>query len=384
MRVAIFGGSFDPVHCEHVRFAKEAAAYLHLDKLIVMPSFVAPHKTGGAHASGEDRLALSKIAFRALPQAEISSYEIEAGQVSYSYLTCRKFAERYPDAERFFLMGEDMLATFDTWRRPEEIARLCTVAACGRGGKTPASLHSEFIAHYGRDFAEIPFTGKAVSSTELRVALAFPEEGRAALETWLDGEVLAEIARRGLYRYPAQEQALLLEKPKRRAHSYRVAKMACMRARTLGIPEEKALLAAMLHDCGKYVPENSPLLNGFRPPKDVPPPVLHQFGGAFLAEHRFGISDEEILNAIRYHTSGREGMAPLEKLIFLSDLLEEERSFSGVEELRALFYEDLDGCLLRALGEQIAYLKTTGKPIYPLTEKAYRWISEEQNAKNRC
>lgn len=65
------------------------------------------------------------------------------------------------------------------------------------------------------------------------------------------------------------------------------------------------------------------MLKGFVPPKDVPESVMHQYTGAYLAEHEFGVTDEDILNAIRYHTSGRAGMSELEKLICFSDMLEE-------------------------------------------------------------
>ena len=110
----------------------------------------------------------------------------------------------------------------------------------------------------------------------------------------------------------------------------------------------------------------------------MPPPVLHQYTGAYLAEHCFGIDDEEILSAIRYHTSGRENMGTLEKLLFLSDLLEESRTFDGVEELRALFWQDLDRCLVRALDYQVRYLRETKKPLYPLTLRAAEWYSARE------
>ena len=99
--------------------------------------------------------------------------------------------------------------------------------------------------------------------------------------------------------------------------------------------------------------------------------MQHDFTGAYLAEYRFGVTDGEVLDAIRFHTSGRENMSPLGKLIFLADMLESERKFEGVELLRGAFMEDLDKCFLLALEHQIAYLRQSGKNIYPLTERAY-------------
>lgn len=376
MKIALFGGSFDPVHSEHVRLVRTAVSALKLDKVYVIPAYAAPHKEYGAACSGEERLQMCKIAFRAEPSAEVSAFELEQGGTSYTYLTCRYFKERFPEAELFLLLGADMLEDFFGWKNPEEIVSLVTVAACGRGGACP-DLHAAFRARFGRDYLEVGFEGEVVSSTALRCALAFGKNPRE-----LDGEVLRYLRARGLYEFAPIAPALALEKPERREHSYRAALLAAARARSAGVPERKCLLAAALHDCGKYVPADSPLLKGFVPPENVPVPVQHQYTGAYLAEHEFGVSDGEILNAIRFHTSGRAGMTELEKLIYLADMLEEGRSFEGVESLRKLFFTDLNACLYAALKQQTEYLAAQGKPVYPLTQEAYLWIKKVLNADN--
>ncbi len=368
MKIGIFGGSFDPVHEEHVRYAQAAIHALSLDKLLIVPSRIAPHKLFGAAASGEDRAKLCKIAFSSLPQAEVSDYELEREETSYSFLTCRHFAEEFPNAELFFLVGADMLEDFFTWKNPEDILKNVTLVACGREEPILKTLHEKFRARFGCDFLPIDHIGRAVSSTEIRVKLAFGKRPDG-----VPAEVLREIQRRSLYTEPVILEALALEKPERREHSLRVALMACERANGLKIPFHRALFAAALHDCGKYISLDSPLLKGFVPP-DAPEPVMHQFIGAYLAEHRFGIDDEEILNAIRYHTSGRKGMSTLEKLIYLSDALEAGRNYPNVESLRKLFWEDLDLCLEAFLEEQLKYLREKGQPIYFLTEEAYFWV----------
>lgn len=377
MRIAIFGGSFDPVHAEHVRLARTAVEKLSLDKLIVMPSYLAPHKLKGATADGAERLELCRIAFSQVPRVEVDDFELKRGGVSYTFVTCRAFAERYPNARRFFLVGADMLENFYFWREPEEILRCVRLVACGRGGALPTDSHSRFVRRFHTDFCELEFIGKPISSTELRVRLCFQKQAEG-----LDANVFNQIREKGLYRLPHLDEALALEEPERREHSYRTARLACERAAQRNIPENKALLAAAFHDCGKSVALSSPLLKAFRPPEDVPAPVLHQYVGAYLAQTFFGIEDEDALNAIRYHTSGRAGMSELEKLIYLADLLEPARNYPGVEELRSLFETDMDACLLRALKEQIAYLKASGKPVFSLTEQAYEWISRSQNEKN--
>ncbi len=376
MRIAIFGGSFDPVHGEHVEYVRAAVKQLGADKIIVVPSRVAPHKKDGASASAEDRLAMCKLAFRNIENAEISDYEITRGGTSYTYLTCAHFRKLYPEAELFLLVGADMLENFFSWKNPQSILSDATLAACGRGSAGTEKFHLQFLKIFGKDFLSLGFTGREVSSTEIRVALAFGKE------CGLDGEVLAYIKSRGLYCYPVIGRALALEKESRREHSYRVARMAVSRARSLGIAEEKALLASALHDCGKNVPLSSELLRGFAFPEGVPAPVpepvAHQFTGAYLAENLFGIEDEEIVDAIRYHTTGRENMTPLGKLVYLSDLLEEGRQFPGVERLRKLFYEDLDACFAESIAEQTEYLLRRGE-VYPLTLRACEWAKRALN-----
>ena len=377
MKIALFGGSFDPVHREHVNYVRAAIRELSLDLVIVMPSRLAPHKRLGAQADGEARLQMCRIAFEHEPRVRVSDFELSQDGVSYSYLTCRAFAKYYPDAERYFLVGADMLEDFFTWKQPEDILNHVTLVACGRGAEETEALRARFYSAFGKDFLSLGFSGEAVSSTDIRVSLAFGKDPEA-----LDERVLAFICERGLYTHPAIAPALALEKPERREHSFRVAQMACARARSLRIPEEKALLAAALHDCAKYVPLSSPLLEGFSCPENVPPPVLHQYTGAYLAEQHFGIRDREVLDAIRYHTSGRAGMGELEKLVYLSDLLEAGRDFPGVETLRALFWNDLDECLFESLRHEVEYLNSTGKEVYPLTQEAYDFVkSRVENAK---
>ena len=114
---------------------------------------------------------------------------------------------------------------------------------------------------------------------------------------------------------------------------------------------------------------------------DIPREVYHQFAGAFVAEKWFGVTDDEVLSAIRYHTSARPNMGELEKLIFLADMLEAARNYEGVDELRTLFFKgkDLDECLTEALRQTLLFLQKKGGEIYPLTQAAYDFYAQKQN-----
>ncbi len=380
MRIAIFGGSFDPVHTEHVRLAARAIDELALDKLFVVPAYAPPHKPGKILSPDADRLEMCRLAFADLPKVEVSDFEMRQGGVSYTYLTCRAWRAAYPQAEIFWLVGTDMLRDFPTWKNPSDILENVTLAVCGRNEKTAwvEKETEEFFRVFGKRFVYLSYNGKDVSSTKLRVLAG----AGMCLTDFTPSSVAEYIQRGGLYKIPFAAEALALENPKRQAHSIRVAELAAARALSLRIPERQAIAAALFHDCGKNLPSDSPYLAGFQPPKawgEIPREVLHQFTGAYVAEHTFGVVDPDVLNAVRYHTSGRENMSALEQLIFLSDMLEEERSYEGVEKLRALFWQgsSLVPCLKTALYETLAFLEKKGGEVYPLTRAAYAFYANE-------
>lgn len=380
MRIAVFGGSFDPVHTEHIRLARAAIDELALDELVVMPAFAPPHKRGRTLTSDEDRLEMCRIAFRGVEKASVSDYEMARGGTSYTYLTCRHFRAMYPDAEIFWIVGADMLRDFPTWKNPEDILQNVTLAVCGRADTEgwQQDEQEKFFARFGKKFRAFRYNGRAVSSTKIRVLAGACMD----LTPFTNENVQPYIREKGLYRIPNADRALALEKPERRAHSLRVAELAAARAVKLGIDEKKAITAALFHDCAKNLPENSPYLEGFVPPTEwgeIPAAVYHQFAGAYVAEKSFGVTDADVLNAIRYHTSARENMSELEKLIFLADMLEGGRVYEGVDKLRKLFWQGqgLDECLLEALKETLLFLEKKGGEIYSLTQKAYEFYAKK-------
>ncbi len=381
MRIAIFGGSFDPIHTEHICLAQAAILELGLDKLFVMPAYAPPHKKGKVLSADEDRLEMCRLAFQDNEAVEISDYEIKRQGTSYTYLTCQHFKEQYPSAEIFWIVGADMLQDFPTWKNPEIILENVTLAACGREIKDESWWESEqqkFFTRFACSFRKFSYNGAAVSSTKIRVLAG----AGMRLTPFVARNVEEYIQSKGLYAIPNADKALALEKESRRAHSLRVAELAASRAGKLGIPEKKAIEAALFHDCAKNLSKDSVYLQGFVLPTewgDVPGEVAHQFAGAYVADKYLGVTDEEILNAIKYHTSARPNMGELEKLIFLADMLEAERCYQGVEELRRLFWkgDSLDECLEEALRQTLLFLRSKGGEIYSLTEKAYEYYKEK-------
>ena len=391
LKIGVFGGSFDPVHTEHIRLVKNAVQSLGLDKVYVVPAASPPHKPGKVLSSDKDRLQMCQIAFSEMERAEVCDFEIASGGVSYTYLTCRHFRTLYPDAEIFWLVGTDMLRDFPTWKNTQSILSDVTLAVCARDEEKgwAQGEQERFFALFGKTFAVIEYNGADVSSTKIRVAAA----AGLPLTEYTPAAVAAYIEKKGLYAVSGAKLALAMQKPTRAAHTLRVAETAAARAVGLRIPERQAICAALFHDCAKNIQKDSPWLENFvLQPEwgDVPDAVWHQFAGAYLAEHAFGVKDEDVLNAIRFHTSGRADMSLLEKLIFLADMVEDGRDFAGVENLRAAFWENdktlpienrLDGCLRDALCRSVEYLKEKGAEVYPLTLQAYAYYKNKTGDK---
>lgn len=163
---------------------------------------------------------------------------------------------------------------------------------------------------------------------------------------------------------------------KRFTHTVNVRDAAVAMARRYGASEEKAALAALLHDAAKELPKEE-LLQILREnaiiagnAENSPPPVWHGVCAAILAQTRWGVEDKEVLDAIRYHTTGRPGMTKLDKIIFLSDMISAERSYPEVEELRRLARQDLDTAVTVALRYNVEWMEACGKTIDPLSRRA--------------
>ena len=369
-RIGIFGGTFNPVHVEHVAMVKNAIKELNLDKLIVMPTFISPHKSE-ISVSAEHRLNMLKLAFDGISKVEISDYEVLKQGKSYTYLTITHFKKLYPNASLYFIVGGDMLTDFKTWKEPSIILENCTLAVINRVDQR-ADIESEreyFLSRFGKDFILLDYLGGQVSSTKIRTYLEFG----LALEGIIDDRVMEYINANNLYA-PSKYVCAVKEflPTKRLKHTANVVISALEKVKELNLDAEKVKLSATLHDIAKYVDAST--VKGFKVKKDMPKPVVHAFLGGFIAKNRLGIQDDEIIDAITYHTSGKANMTTLSKLIFVADMIEEDRDYDGVNELRYLFKNaDFETCFRTCLFEEMQHLKNKGGDIYFETINAYEY-----------
>ena len=329
MRLGIFGGSFNPPHLGHLRAAQYFQSSLELDEVLVIPAKEPPLKATPT-VSGEDRLELCKRTF----PFPVSDIELRRPGTSYTVDTLRDLRVLYPEARFFLLIGEDQREQFHLWKDWEEILRLADLFVLPRAGEGKGG-----------------FTPIEVSSTRLRETIA--NGGDAS--RWLSAQTCAYIRENLLYREPDLP-------PERLYHSKCVADAAEMLARKYQADRRKARLAGLWHDCGKYLPKPEPVT-----------PQSHAFAGAEFLERHMGVTDPEVLSAVRWHTTGHAGMTLLEEIIFVADLISADRTYPDVERTRSLAAQDLHAASKYILEFIIANLAGQGKAVHP---DALAWYNE--------
>lgn len=187
-RIALFGGTFDPVHLGHVHMARLAKEAADLDEVRFLPCRISPHKIGHVTAPAEDRVEMLRLATKALPWAKVEDYELTGPEPSFSYLTAEILAAREPEVEWFWLMGGDQWNALPRWMHPERLAAVVTFLVLARGGEAPKSRDGFRMQVVAGDHP--------ASATAIREAV---QRGRM-LRDWMNSEVADYLAGRGLYR----------------------------------------------------------------------------------------------------------------------------------------------------------------------------------------
>ncbi len=200
MRIGIYGGTFSPVHRGHLLAAREFIRGAELDRLLIIPAFVPPHKDVATSVSAEMRLEMCYIAFSGIENTEVSDIEISRGGRSYTVDTVTALREEYPDDELFLLVGTDMILTFDLWYRYLDILSLCNLVYVRRecDGTLDDKIQEKisfFEKQSGKKIRHIKMTPLEISSTELRAMIADGKETGA----YLPRAVEAYIKEKGLY-----------------------------------------------------------------------------------------------------------------------------------------------------------------------------------------
>ena len=384
MKIGVYGGTFNPIHLGHMQAAKFAAEYLQLDKLLLIPSGIPPHKAVAENsATGDQRLDMTALAAAAMElpgRVEVLDLELRREGKSYTVDTLRHLRGQYPDDELYLFMGTDMFLTFQHWREPAEIAKLCTLCAFGR---TEADTEEIFAVQ--REYLAQTYAARCVSvilpkivdisSTRLRGELA-AGKGAEYLAPGVYGYILRENlygVEKDLTRLTVDELrcvAITMLKPGRVPHVLGTEETAAKLAVRWGADEDSARRAALLHDCTKRFSRelHQVICRQYKVELDElerkEDKLLHAPTGAALAGAMFGVS-ADVADAIRWHTTGKADMTLLEKIIYLADYIEPTRTFCDLTELRRLAFEDLDRALLLGFTMAVEDLGKKGMAVHP-------------------
>ena len=183
-----------------------------------------------------------------------------------------------------------------------------------------------------------------------------------------------------------EEMRILLQqslKPKRYEHSVRVYMTALKMAEHYHANVNKVAIASLIHDCGRQIPKEDSVAKAKElgipvdPVEETQPILLHAKLGVYYAIHKYGVSpdDREVLDAIRYHSTGTVDMTQTAKIVFLADLIEPGRDFEGVEALREVSFQDLDRGMLLSYDNTIRYLLEDGLLIHPDAIAGYNQLA---------
>lgn len=362
-RIGIYGGTFNPPHIGHMRAAAHGVRTLELDRLLLIPDSVAPHKElPEDSATAQQRLDMLALSAKGLERASVSDMELKREGKSYTVDTVTQLRRENPKAELVLMMGTDMFLSFLSWKKPEKIMAQASLAVFYRGEKKERSAIDEQKARLEAMGAKVylvenPVT--AISSTDLRRMLVFK-----CADPFLCPGVPEYIRQQGLYGTARDYRGLPMEEleqvvtsllnPNRVAHVLGCRDTAVKLAKHWGADVTDAARAGILHDITKALDgplqltlcdEYGILLSKF---SQENPKTLHALTGSLVAEQIFG-ENEAVVEAIRYHTTGRANMALLEKIIYVADYMEPCRDFSGVEDLRAAAYRNLDEAMLMGI-----------------------------------
>lgn len=359
MKIGILGGTFDPVHKAHIEIAKLALCELKLDKVIFVPNGVPPHKKESSVLC-EDKLNMLRLAINPYEKFEIDNFELLMEDYSYLYITLEYFKNKYPDDELFFIAGSDNIETIPSWKNPALLFRYATFVFIKR---PEYELNDKGIKKLEEDYnakiLSIDFDGIDISSSDIRCAF----ENCRAVGEMLPENVMEYIVNKTVYpkKLLAKLKAMIGEK--RFVHSINVAKEAYRLALRYNEDADRAYYAGLLHDCAKKMDYDTQLeiikRNNLYPIKERElefPKVIHALTGAYVAKEEFGITDRIILDAIRFHTLGDVKMTLFDKIIYIADLISEERVYKGVEILREMAYNNIDKAILTSVDNTINYV----------------------------
>jgi nicotinate-nucleotide adenylyltransferase len=371
MKLAVLGGSFNPVHVGHLFLAESVLSGLGYERIILVPAYESPFKPEARMVSSGDRMDMLAASIPVDPRIAIDDCEIRREGVSYTVDTLRDIIERYkPEGKPGLVLGDDLAADFPKWRKSAEILEMADIIIARR-------ISSEGVA--------APYPHRSLENDIITISSKLVRERIKNHENWRylvppGGRFIIEDRR--LYGFaprtvssaegsPSRETIARIEAevrirvdPARFFHSRNTAILAWDLCRRFGLDPAMGYLAGIAHDICKSMTEAELFAQVHSDGRQISalerkkPFLLHARAAAVLLQERFGIRNKDILDAVRLHTIADVEMGPLAKVVYIADKIELSREhvnpalrdLSGTAGLDLLFEAVLD--------DTVAYLRS--------------------------
>lgn len=334
-KILIFGGAFDPIHQGHLLLLKQAQEEIQPQLTLVIPTGNQPVHKRLTFLAATTRLLLLKKALVGLKNTKILPYEIRQARPTYTWQTLRCVEKKWPRAKFYLLLGSDNIKTLASWRYINKILKnpkLTLVIGERKGflvSRLPLYLEKARLCFLKAKFP-------AIASQKLRKNLP------SLITNYIQ----------------------IVLPPNRFRHTLACDKLALKLARTNRLNTAKTHLAALLHDASRTQKKFSSSQEA----------LDHGPKSAQIAKEIFKISDPDILEAIRFHTTGKPRMSSLAQLLYVADFCAYDRKFKKARLLRQLAQKDLKGAMLKIAASKIAHLRKRGQAIHPRTFKFHQWL----------
>ncbi len=365
MKIGIFGGTFNPIHKGHIEMIKNVKVDLDLDQVYFVPSYMTPDKQFEIEQiNPKHRLGMVNLAVKAekLNWLRVSDFEHKQKKVSYTYKTIEYFREQMPDAELYWIMGEDRIKGFEKWHNSEYIRQETNIVVYRRDAEINEELKDrEDIIYLSKEFFDF-------SSTQILNDIRWD---------FIPEVVKGYIVKHRLY---LKTLAFNVLREKRYQHTIAVAS----HAKRLSVEYKykkiwDAWYAGIIHDLFKLYDEEylRDYIKKWDKDKEfdldgIPFPALHGFAAALWMREEYKWDNKEIFDAIASHTLSKPNTTKIDKILYVADKVSTDRKGDKVGKLRKLAYVDLDLTYQKILKQLVRKLKSRDLPVHEETIKAYR------------
>ena len=388
-KVGILGGTFNPIHNGHMSIAKAALSECKLDEVWFIPNGCPPHKKIDDSITAISRYNMVSASIVGEEFFYINDIELSSTDYNYTHMTLHELHKAFPNNEYYFILGEDSLKSFSTWKKPELICKYASIIVAIRSDDSDSiiSLINEYSNKYKCQFTLLRLDYIDISSSSLRERITdknsdIKKDIPDGASKYIYQHMLYEnndFSGFSTYEDIKADLSVTL-KPARFEHTMGVMFTAINLGMRYDIPLEMCRYAGLLHDCAKsYTNEE---LISFCEDKGIEisdseykaPHLLHCKVGAYIAENKYNVNDKRILSAILNHTTGAPNMNLLEQIIFVADYIEPRRyKANRLNEIRAMAYYDIDIATAMILQDTINYLKDIDAYIDERTIKTYEY-----------